>query len=62
MSIESLKAKIKEATLEKREYVKIESGTRSETSNLEKMVSKLGFKAYIVQKLKLDSFQIIIDL
>lgn len=62
MSIESLKTKIKKATLEKRKYVKIESGNRAETSNLEKMISKLGFKAYIVQKLKLDSFQIIIDL
>lgn len=53
---------IETAIEQEKAYVKIESGTTTETQTLTDEIKAMGFKAYIIQKLKLDQYAIIIDL
>lgn len=53
---------IETAIEQEKAYVKIESGTNTETQTLTDEIKAMGFKAYIIQKLKLDQYAIIIDL
>lgn len=53
---------IETAIEQEKAYVKIESGTNTETQSLTDEIKSMGFKAYIIQKLKLDQYAIIIDL
>lgn len=57
-----LREMIEIALEQHKEYVKIESGNNENTNSLISEIKKMGFKAYIIQKLKLNQFAIIIDL
>lgn len=57
-----LRSLIETAIEQEKAYVKIESGTNTETQTLTDEIKAMGFKAYIIQKLKLDQYAIIIDL
>lgn len=62
MTNKTLATKIEDAIKDGAEYVKINAYDEDEKNNIINEIKTLGFKAYIVQRLKTKSFMVVVDI